>query len=125
MVAEVYKCIDASPMEKAILVILSASIHEPREEKNEKYYYIYTTISTVNILKTPQSPVVFGLSQVLLETVVLKFSLLLFFPHPFPFHSIFHSIIYMMYTKCTIHVYVMSQSIFITKRFEPGDKSIS
>jgi hypothetical protein len=59
-----------------------------RRKQNKKYNYIYTTVSTVNILKTPQSPVVFGLSQVLLEMVVLKFSLLLFFPHPFPFHSI-------------------------------------
>jgi len=30
LVAEVYKSVDASPMEKAILVMLRASIHEPK-----------------------------------------------------------------------------------------------
>jgi len=32
LMAEVYKCVNASPMEKAILIMLCASIHEPKEE---------------------------------------------------------------------------------------------
>jgi len=32
IVAEVYKSVDASPMEKAILIVLRASIHKPEEK---------------------------------------------------------------------------------------------
>jgi len=47
LVAEVYKCVNASPMEKAILIMLCASIHEPKEKTKQKEIFIVFTINKI------------------------------------------------------------------------------
>ena len=55
-------------------------------------------------LKDPTFSSYFDLSQFLLRMVVLKFSLLLLFPHSFPFHSILQ--FQLVYQSCSIEAFL-------------------
>jgi hypothetical protein len=51
IVAEVHKCVNASPMEKAVLIMLCASIHEPKEKTKQKEVFIVSTILHLQKIK--------------------------------------------------------------------------